>query len=80
MSYGIRVAVIRYFSIYGPGLTKQLLWDASIKLRSAEGGQATFWGTGDETRDWISSYDAARLVVAVSRNGERTPFSTARVA
>ena len=70
-SYGIRVAIIRFFSIYGPGLTKQLLWDASAKLLAAKDSEAIFWGTGEETRDWISSLDAAELVVAASRSGER---------
>jgi UDP-glucose 4-epimerase len=70
-SYGAKVAVIRFFSIYGPGLTKQLLWDASAKLRSAGDAPAIFWGTGEETRDWIFSEDAAELVVAVSK-GEHT--------
>ncbi|MES3023182.1 MAG: NAD-dependent epimerase/dehydratase family protein [Pseudomonadota bacterium] len=70
-SYGIRVAVIRFFSIYGPGLTKQLLWDASTKLRAAEGGTALFWGTGGETRDWIASEDAAQLVLDVARSERR---------
>lgn len=70
-SYGIRVVVIRFFSIYGPGLTKQLLWDAGAKLRTAQNGEAIFWGTGEETRDWIFSTDAAELVVAASRSAER---------
>ncbi len=70
-TYGTRVAVIRFFSIYGPGLTKQLLWDASGKLRAAKDGTAVFWGTGEETRDWISCEDAANLVVAVSNTAER---------
>lgn len=70
-SYGTRVAIIRFFSIYGPGLTKQLLWDASAKLRAATNGPAIFWGTGEETRDWISSEDAAELVAAVSHSEER---------
>ena len=30
--YSIKVAIVRFFSIYGPGLRKQLLWDASTKL------------------------------------------------
>jgi UDP-glucose 4-epimerase len=67
-SYGIRVAIIRFFSIYGPGLTKQLLWDASVKLR--EPGPAEFWGSGEETRDWISSTDAAELICTVARSKE----------
>jgi len=70
-TYGTRVAVIRFFSIYGPGLTKQLLWDASGKLSAAKNGEAIFWGTGEETRDWISSVDAAELVVAASRSAEK---------
>lgn len=70
-TYGTRVAVIRYFSIYGPGLTKQLLWDASAKLRAAKDGPAVFWGTGEETRDWISSEDAAELVARVSGSQDR---------
>jgi UDP-glucose 4-epimerase len=66
-AYGIRVAVIRFFSIYGPGLTKQLLWDASGKFMSCKNAEpALFWGTGDETRDWIDSRDAAELVFKVS--------------
>jgi UDP-glucose 4-epimerase len=66
-SYGIPIAIIRFFSIYGPGLTKQLLWDAGRKLLANRGGVATFWGTGEETRDWITSDDAAQLVLDVAR-------------
>ena len=50
---------------------KQLLWDASVKLRTAKDGPVVFWGTGEETRDWISSEDAAELVVTVSRSTHR---------
>lgn len=71
-NFGVRVAIIRFFSIYGPGLTKQLLWDASIKLSTAE-GEAGFWGTGEETRDWIHLADATELIATMSRSAE--PFS-----
>jgi UDP-glucose 4-epimerase len=63
---GPRAAIIRFFSIYGPGLDKQLLWDASKKLTAGE-PSVTFWGTGGETRDWIHVSDAARLVVAAAQ-------------
>lgn len=63
---GPRAAIIRFFSIYGPGLKKQLLWDASKKLTAGE-PSVTFWGTGGETRDWIHVSDAARLIVAASQ-------------
>jgi UDP-glucose 4-epimerase len=70
-SYGIRVGIVRFFSIFGPGLAKQLLWDASQKLRASSGGVANFWGTGEETRDWIFHEDAAQLMVEVARSPER---------
>ena len=68
--FGARVAVIRFFSIYGPGLAKQLLWDAASKL-SAGAGEVTFWGTGEETRDWIEVDDAAALVATLARSDAR---------
>ena len=72
-TYGLRVAIIRFFSIYGPGLTKQLLWEASGKFVSRTAAPAVFWGTGEETRDWIGSEDAASLFLAV--RAAREPYS-----
>lgn len=68
-NYGLRISVVRFFSIYGPGLTKQLLWDACLKL-SAVGSEAVFWGTGDETRDWIHVDDAALTIAALAEESE----------
>ena len=62
---GVRSVVIRYFSIYGNGLARQLLWDAAEKLSSGR-DVAEFWGTGEETRDWIHVNDAAALMLAAS--------------
>jgi UDP-glucose 4-epimerase len=59
--FGQRSIAIRFFSIYGPGLRKQLLWDASNRLLSGE-TPLTFFGTGDETRDWIHVEDAASFM------------------
>lgn len=53
------VAVIRFFSIYGDGLRKQLLWDACKKLQE---GNFVFEGTGNEERDWLHVEDAVRLI------------------
>lgn len=64
-TFGLKVAIIRFFSIYGRGLTKQLLWDASNKLTAAN-GEIVFWGTGEETRDWINIDDATELILKVS--------------
>jgi len=61
--FGVRSVVIRFFSVYGGGLAKQLLWDAAARLCSGE-REAQFWGTGEETRDWIHVDDAAALMMA----------------
>ena len=60
--YNLRAAVIRYYSIYGPGLEKQLLWDAMQKIYNLKNNQAIFWGSGNETRDWIFIDDAVELL------------------
>lgn len=64
--FGISVAIVRLFSVYGVGLRKQLLWDACTKLSR---GAATFGGTGQETRDWLHVDDAARLLLAAGLEG-----------
>ncbi|OGT01764.1 MAG: hypothetical protein A2Z65_00945 [Gallionellales bacterium RIFCSPLOWO2_02_58_13] len=69
--FGLRVAIIRFFSVYGPGLRKQLLWDITRKLR-AGGGTLTLDGTGAELRDFIYADDAARLVERVAEKPPAT--------
>ncbi|MDP9080665.1 MAG: NAD(P)-dependent oxidoreductase [Bacteroidota bacterium] len=60
--FGIKVAIVRLFSIYGEGLTKQLLWDASNKIITATNKEVLFYGTGEETRDWLHVKDVTKLV------------------
>ena len=60
--FGIKVAVVRLFSIYGDGLTKQLLWEACNRIIKSK-GIVQFHGTGTETRDWLHVKDVASLVV-----------------
>jgi UDP-glucose 4-epimerase len=64
-NYNVRIGIIRFFSIYGAGLQKQLLWDACMKIKNAESDVA-FFGTGMETRDWIYVTDAASLIEKVA--------------
>ena len=66
-NFGLNITIIRFFSIYGNHLKKQLLWDASSKLID-ESEQAIFWGTGQETRDWIHVSDAVSLIAVLSEN------------
>lgn len=60
-NFGLRVAIVRLFSVYGPGLRKQLLWDACTRLAAGEKVLA-LGGTGDELRDWLHVDDVARLM------------------
>ena len=64
-SFGIPAVVVRLFSVYGPGLTKQLLWDLCCKL---EAGTPTvvLGGTGDELRDWTHIDDVVRALAAAA--------------
>jgi UDP-glucose 4-epimerase len=64
-SFGIKYVAIRFFSIYGVGLRRQLLWDASCKLMAGD-SVTTFWGTGQETRDWINVDDATDLIASLA--------------
>ncbi|MGK2849439.1 MAG: NAD-dependent epimerase/dehydratase family protein [Candidatus Limnocylindrales bacterium] len=64
-TFGTRVAVVRIFSAYGTELRKQLLWDACRKVR---GGEARFFGSGRETRDWIHAEDVARLLLVAAEH------------
>lgn len=57
--FALAVSVVRYFSIYGPGLRKQLFWDACLKLSR---GEHQFAGTGEERRDWLHVRDAVELL------------------
>lgn len=58
--YKLNISVVRLFSVYGNGLKKQLLWDAFQKIKNAK-SEALFWGTGEETRDFIHINDVTSL-------------------
>jgi UDP-glucose 4-epimerase len=63
--YGMAASVVRFFSVYGAGLRKQLLWDACRKLSN---GDSLFMGTGDEVRDWVHVDDATELLRLAAAN------------
>lgn len=63
--YGLSTAVVRLFSVYGVGLRKQLLWDACSKMAR---GELSFFGTGNERRDWIHVDDAVSLLSLAAKN------------
>lgn len=58
--YGVRTCSVRIFSVYGPGLKKQLFWDIYKKVKS--GKSFTLFGTGEESRDFINIVDLQQAI------------------
>lgn len=65
--YGIRSAIIRPFSVYGPGLKKQIFWDVFEKTKISH-HEIELWGTGEETRDFIYIDDLCASIHQVLMN------------
>lgn len=59
--YRLQTIVVRYFSLYGVGLRKQLLWDLACKAVAAKDDVMLF-GSGHETRDMLDVRDAANII------------------
>jgi len=57
-NFSLQVVLPRLFSVYGPGLKKQLLWDLCGKISA--GSAVELGGSGDELRDWIDVRDVVR--------------------
>ncbi len=68
--YKLKISILRFFSLYGAGLKKQILWDACKKCNS---GDYKFSGTGFETRDLIHIKDAASLILLAFKNASHNP-------
>lgn len=69
MHFGVPSCIVRFFSLYGCYLRKQLIWDACVKSKN---GDFNFYGTGMECRDWLHVEDAVRLLsVAMDHATER---------
>lgn len=69
--FGLTISLVRLFSVYGNGLKKQLLWDACNKILNSD-NEVLFFGTGDETRDFIHVDDVVLLFGKVIK--ENTSF------
>ncbi|KKP40260.1 MAG: UDP-glucose 4-epimerase, UDP-glucose 4-epimerase [Candidatus Peregrinibacteria bacterium GW2011_GWC2_33_13] len=73
-NYGLKISIIRFFSLYGENLKKQLLWDACNKVYNQQNSQVEFFGTGNEIRDWLNINDACELIYKIMLN-EKHSFS-----
>lgn len=60
-SYGLRVCIARLFSVFGPELKKQLLWDLCSQIAS-NSRPILLGGTGNERRDWTDVRDVVRAL------------------
>jgi UDP-glucose 4-epimerase len=65
--YQLKTMSLRLFSAYGIGQRKQLLWDA-VQKATVE-GDMTFFGTGQETRDYIHINDIVQQTCLAIENG-----------
>ncbi|MBU1325369.1 MAG: SDR family oxidoreductase [Alphaproteobacteria bacterium] len=64
-TYGLSVVIARLFSVYGPELRKQLLWDACQRL-AAGTAVLELGGSGTELRDWTDIADVVRALEMLS--------------
>ena len=72
-SFGMHCTIVRLFSVYGPNLRKQLLWDICSRLEVKE-PVLTLGGTGQEIRDWTDVRDVARLLAGVAKQSSQQNF------
>jgi UDP-glucose 4-epimerase len=73
ITFGVRSTVARLFSVYGPNLRKQLLWDICSRLQAGE-RSLVLGGTGAEVRDWTDVRDVARLLTAIDGKPQSVAF------
>ena len=67
--FGIPTTVLRPFSVFGPGLKKQLFWDLYQKFKNHP-DQIEIWGTGNESRDFIYIRDLCRSVETIMQHSD----------
>ncbi len=65
--FNLKTCSLRVFSAYGPGLKKQLFWD--VFQKSLRSNVIQLYGTGLESRDFISISDLVDAVDLIMKNG-----------
>ena len=58
--------ILRFYSIYGKGLKKQLIWDVCEKINNS---MNVFFGSGNEIRSWINIIDVISLIQFLIKKG-----------
>ena len=72
--FGLRVVIARLFSVYGPELKKQLLWDLCTRLYNGQ-SPLRLLGTGQEFRDWLHIEDAVGFLLHLSNEACSEPLT-----
>lgn len=67
--YGLNIASLRLFSVYGPRQRKQVVWDLMCKL-DADGDSMQIHGDGTQTRDFIYVADVVRAAMHVAEHAD----------
>jgi len=63
-NFDLDIIITRLFSVYGEGLSKQLLWDSCVKISKLKNNNSLqLFGTGIEKRDWIHISDVSRTLL-----------------
>lgn len=75
-TYGLDFRVARLFSVYGPELKKQLLWDMCTRLAAGE-SPLVLGGSGHELRDWTHVSDVVAALARIAFDGNQTLRSQA---
>lgn len=72
----VDIKIVRAFSVYGPGLKKQIFWDMHKKLQ--ETGKLEMFGTGEESRDYIYISDLVNAIELIAT--KKSQYSIFNVA
>ena len=64
--FKFELIILRFYSIYGIGLKKQLIWDVCEKINNKIN---VFYGSGNEMRSWINIKDVNRLIQFLIKKG-----------
>lgn len=67
--YNIPITIIRPFSVFGPGLKKQIFWDVFQKYKKNP-AEIELWGNGNETRDYVYIDDLISIIALLLINAE----------
>jgi dTDP-glucose 4,6-dehydratase/UDP-glucose 4-epimerase len=66
--FGVQSLSLRLFSVFGPGLYKQIFWDLFQKCHAS--ASIEIFGTGDESRDYIYIKDLVRVFLIMIEKGK----------